>query len=59
MKVYKNLRIVSEPSTTFSYLTENISSIVNELNEKVDIKLTDNEKRELASIRYAKQFISD
>ena len=58
MKVYCNPIIKSEPCDNFSYLAENINSVIDELQEKVDYKLRENEKRESDSIMHATQFIT-
>lgn len=58
MKVYSNPIIASQPCDNFSYLTENINTIIGELQEKVDYKLRENEKRESDSIMHATQFIT-
>jgi hypothetical protein len=58
MKIYGNPIIESESCDNFSYVTENINSIIDELQEKVDYKLRENERRESDSIMHATQFIT-
>lgn len=51
--------LLYEPCDSLSYLTENIDDIIDGLQEKIDCKLKENEKRESDSVMFAKQFISD
>lgn len=58
MKVYNNPDIISEPCEKFSYLIKNCNQIIDELQENVEYKLKENEKRESDSIMHAAQFIT-
>lgn len=58
MKVYSNPVIQSEACDSLSYFVESFNGIIEELQEKVDYKLKENEKRESDSIIHAAQFIT-
>lgn len=58
MRVYSNPIIESEACDNLSFLVQNFNSIIDELQEKLDYKLRENEKRESDSIIHAIEFIT-
>lgn len=58
MKVYSDPSIKSEPCDNFSYLVDNFDRIIDELQENVEYKLRENEKRELDSIMHSTRFVT-